>query len=280
MIERLHQAPGVEAQAVVGMTTASPPSRWTLAAIRATFPWLRDYSLSGVWRLLRRLGLQRRNARVQQYSPDPEYLAKVERLLECLREAARAPGEVVVVFLDEMGYYRWPDPGSDWASETPVAYHGANNNRQWRIVGALNAQTGQVDYLENYIVGRRQLIAFYQQLAGAYPNARRIYVIQDNWSVHNHPEVCEALEGLPQLEVIWLPTYAPWLNPIEKLWRALREQVLKLHRLSDDWPTLRRRVNAFLDQFRLDQLRDGGHALLQYVGLLGDGKLAQAIRPS
>ncbi len=262
------------------MTSASPPSRWTLAAIRATFPWLRNYSLSGVWRLLRRFKLKRRGARIQQYSPDPDYLAKVERLLECLREAALAPGEVVVVFLDEMGYHRWPDLGSDWASQAPAAapeaYHGANNNRQWRIIGALNAQTGQVNYSENYIVGRRQLVGFYQQLTEAYPNARRIYVVQDNWSVHYHPEVIEAieaLEGSPRLEPVWLPTYAPWLNPIEKLWRALRERVLKLHRLADDWPELHRRVNAFLDQFR-----DGSHALLQYVGLLGDGRLAQALR--
>jgi hypothetical protein len=72
---------------------------------------------------------------------------------------------------------------------------------------------------------------------------------------------------------VWLPTYAPWLNPIEKLWRWLRQDVLKMHRLAAYWPELRRRVNTFLDQFA-----DGSADLLRYVGLSGDGKLASAIR--
>ncbi|HSH79991.1 MAG TPA: transposase, partial [Herpetosiphonaceae bacterium] len=155
----------------------------------------------------------------------------------------------------------------------PGAAHGAVNNRQWRIIGALNALTARVDFLDNYIVGRKQVIAFYQQLARAYPQARRLYVVQDNWSVHRHEEVQQALTALPQIEPVWLPTYAPWLNPIEKLWRWLKQDVLKLHRLAGDWPALRGRVNAFLTQFAA-----GSPALLHYVGLSGEGKLAQALR--
>jgi hypothetical protein len=33
---------------------------------------------------------------------------KEDTLLQCLLEAAQAPRPVVVVFLDEMGYTRWP----------------------------------------------------------------------------------------------------------------------------------------------------------------------------
>jgi hypothetical protein len=61
-------------------------------------------------------------------------------------------------------------------------------------------------------------------------------------------------------------------EPVEKLWRWLREQVLTLHRLSGDWDALRERVNAFLSQFA-----EGAEVLLHYVGLLGEGKLAQAL---
>ena len=139
------------------------------------------------------------------------------------------------------------------------------------MIGVLNALSGQVDYLDAYIIGREKVIRFYRQLAAAYPDARLIYVVQDNWSIHRHAEVATALAELSQIEPVWLPTYAPWLNPIEKLWRWLREQVLTLHRLAGDWDGLRERVNAFLDQFA-----EESHALLQYVGLTGKGKLAQA----
>jgi transposase len=63
------------------------------------------------------------------------------------------------------------------------------------------------------------------------------------------------------------------LNPIERLWRWLKVDVLKQHPLAADWAVLRRRVNAFLDQFAT-----GADDLLRYVGLRGDGKLAQACR--
>jgi len=97
-------------------------------------------------------------------------------------------------------------------------------------------------------------------------------VAQDNWSIHQHRDVLTALSRWPRIEPIWLPTYAPWLNPTHKLWRLKRQDVLKLHRLAGDWPALRQQVRSFLDPFA-----SGSHAVLRYVGLLGEGKLAQAI---
>src|SRR5262245_63319203 len=109
--ERLRQGPGPEAQAQAAASPDGPvPSRWTLNTIRATFDWLGGYSLSGVWRHLRRLDLRLRSARVQQFSPDPDYAAKVQDLEMALWEAQRYPGTVVALFLDQMGFARWPEP--------------------------------------------------------------------------------------------------------------------------------------------------------------------------
>ncbi len=55
----------------------------------------------------------------------------------------------------------------------------------------------------------------------------------------------QALRDWPQIEPVSLPTYAPWLNPTEKLWRWLRAVVLKLHRLADDWPACASRCATF-----------------------------------
>ncbi|MBV8356880.1 MAG: transposase [Deltaproteobacteria bacterium] len=74
---------------------------------------------------------------------------------------------------------------------------------------------------------------------------------------------------------MWLPTYAPWLNPIEKLWRWLRQDVLKMHRWVEDWPQVKQRVRDFLAQFA-----QGSQELLYYVGLAGEGKLATVIDTS
>lgn len=278
VVERLRQGPGDEARrAVVATPAGPPPSRWSLRAIRASFGRWQGLTLSGVCRALHRLGLGLRAAQVQQFSPDPGYPAKEARLLACLREAAAAPDEVAALFLDEMGYTRWPDPAPDWGAGAPaprpVTERAGSKQQLWRVIGALNALTGQVDARDNYIVGREQVSAFYRQLDQRYAHVRRVYVIQDHWSIHSHPDVLATLATLPRLEPVWLPTYAPWLNPIEKLWRWLKQDVLKQHRLAADWRALRQRVTAFLDQFAA-----GSDEVLRYVGLLGSGTLAQACR--
>ena len=245
--------------------------------MRASFPWLEGMSLSGVWCLLQRCELRLRSARVQHFSPAQDYLVKEAHLLACLREAAAHPETVAVVFMDEMGYSRWPEPTAVWAAraphEAPETERGGTRQQQWRVIGALNALTGQVDYREKYIVGREQVILFYRQLDEVYSGVKRLYVVQDTWSIHRHPEVLEAVTVLSRLEPVWLPTYAPWLNPIERVWRWLRQDQLSVHRLAHDWKTLRQRVNAFVDQFA-----EGAHALLRYVGLAGEGKLARALQ--
>lgn len=275
MLDLLHQAPKEE------QSTESKglrPGRWLLRTIRENVAELKDYTLSGVWYYLKRAGVSWRLASLRQWSPDPEYQSKLEHLLGCLEEAGRFPGEIELIFMDEAGFFRWPTPAKAWAQAAPLpapcAYHaGTENNSQWRLIGGLNTYSGQVNFLSNYIVGRRQVIAWYHQLNDTYPHAKKIYVAQDNWSIHTHPDVLGAIQQFPHIEPVWLPTYSPWLNPIEKLWRWLKVDILKMHRLSQDWIELRRQVVLFLGQFA-----NGSRQLLHYVGLLGDGKLAQALR--
>jgi transposase len=274
--EILHAGPGEAARREVAVGASGPaPSRWTLRTIRAAVDWLTDYTLSGVGRVLQTCGLGLHTSCARLFSPDPDYKKKVRWLHRCLRDAARHPDSVVALFLDEFGYQRWPQVAPTWGREAAVAQR-AGNNQQWRTIGALNALTGQVNYLDGYIVGRQQVIQFYSRLDRAYPKqVELIYVIQDNWNIHTHPDVLTALESSPRLTPVWLPTYAPWLNPIEKLWRWLRQDILKMHRWVEDWPHVKYRVHEFLDQFA-----HGSAALLRYVGLRGKGKLATVLNTS
>jgi hypothetical protein len=143
--------------------TSPPPSRWTLRTIRATFEIFRGLTLGGVWRALHRCRAGLRSGVVQRYSPDPDYIEKRDNLYKSMGEAAAAPGRVVLVFLDEMGSARWPAPGADWGlvapAPRPVAGRAGSKQRLWRVLGAVTALTGQVDYLDAYVVGREKVSA-------------------------------------------------------------------------------------------------------------------------
>ena len=157
LLETLRAGPGEAARREVAVGASGPaPSRWTLRTIRASVDWLTDYTVSGVWRLLQSWGLGLHTSCARLFSPDPDYRSKVRRLHRCLRDAARHPDTVVALFLDEFGYQRWPEVAPTWGLEAAVAQR-AGNNQQWRTIGALNALTGQVNYLDGYIVGRQQV---------------------------------------------------------------------------------------------------------------------------
>jgi hypothetical protein len=58
------------------------------------------------------------------------------------------------------------------------------------------------------------------------------------------------------------PTYAPWTNPIEKLWLKLRADLLWMHRYSYCFLELIQRVDSYKKQFA-----NGSVELLHAVGL-------------
>src|SRR5262249_6588351 len=90
-----------------------------------------------------------------------------------------------------------------------------------------------------------------------------------NWSFHRHAAAQATLHQVSRLVPVWLPTYAPWLTPMEKLGHRLRCDVLRGRRLAADGPQRRQQAAAFLDQ-----LVHGSSALRRFGGLIGNGHLA------
>ena len=48
----------------------------------------------------------------------------------------------------------------------------------------------------------------------------------------------------PRIELLRLPTYAPWLNNIEKLWRWMKQRVSHAHPWADDFADFKLHVRA------------------------------------
>jgi hypothetical protein len=265
-------------------------SRWTLAMIRQSCPWLQVKTAGGLSQILKRLGIRYKRGRDYVHSPDGNYQEKVQ-LIELARvQAENFPRRYVFLYLDELTYYRQPSLARAYelaGACQPLAQRSHQHNTAYRTLAALNAASGQVTYRQRSHTDLACLTGFWYDLRQAYPDAELIYVVVDNWPVHFHPDVLAPLQTQhfpfpPKLPANWptepsararhdnlpiqllcLPTYASWLNPIEKLWRWLKQTVLHLHRLSDDWQKLKELVAQFLDDFA-----HGSSQLLRYVGLL------------
>lgn len=206
----------------------------------------------------------------------------------------------VCVFVDEFTLYRHPSLAQTFEQAghcQALAELGHKGNYTWRIAAGLNPWSGRVVYEQAHYMDVDHLTRFYQKLCQAYPD-QEIVVIEDNWSIHYHEDLLAALQpqsfpwgmhrpdnwkpkprrriqrlNLP-IRLVFLPTYASWTNPIEKLWRFMKQEVLHVHRYADDWPGLKLRVWAFLDQFA-----QGSPELLKYVGLSYPDQLFRALFP-
>lgn len=275
--ERLRYPPPPEAVADEVQDNRLAASRWTLRRIRATFPWLAKQTLSGVWRLLRRQKLRLRQGRPQQYSPDPDYEAKEKVLLQTLDKVGRQPERLALLFADEFTFNNWPLVGPEWAEASeaaPQAERADPGLRKRRVVGGLDAYNGQVPYRQANQIGKDTFVAFLRQVNRLYPDdVECIFIVVDNWSVHSSNLVQRILaQELHRIQLVFLPTYSPWLNPIEKLWGWLKEFLLRMHQHADDFDLLKEKVTLFLNQFE-----HGSSELLHRVGLSGNGKLATAL---
>jgi putative transposase len=241
-------------------------SRWTLAVLGEAEPAWQQYSPSGLWRLLRALGIRYKRGRHHVHSPDLEYVAKRDRVLACLDAARQRPHEVLTYYLDELSFYVQPTVAQDWhlAGHTqPLAHRSHRSNRYHRVLGALNAVTGQVVYRMAKKTDVPFICRFLRHLRQVHPDVAVLYVVLDNWyNVHNHAEV-QATAQQEHITLVYLPTYSPWLNPIEKLWRKAYQEVLHLHRYSERWQELQERMDSFLGSYS-----QPSKDLLRYVGLL------------
>jgi hypothetical protein len=171
----------------------------------------------------------------------------------------------VVLYQDETTFYRQPTQAWLWSvlgRLQPRLPWSHRANTRLRVVGYLDAVTGAVHSVEMSVVSARKLAKSLAQLSGWYPAARTITLVWDNWPVHQHPTVVAALAAQPRLRVLMLPTYAPWLNAIEKLWRHIRQRVTHAHPWCDDFTEFRTQIRAELATFA-----HGSRDLVKYTGL-------------
>ena len=271
-------------------------TRWTLATVGAVVPWLADHTVGGVGRVLDALAIVLKRGRDYVHSPDVAYTAKRTAIAASLDTARASEGRVVALFLDEVTLHRQPSLAPAYAArgrEQPLAERSYRRDATTRIIGTLDALDGRVVCRRRHTLDIPALVGFYREVVATYPQAHRIEFILDNWPVHFHPDLLVALQpqacpfpfprpgtwptdpsddavrkwGHLQLPIhlVPLPTYASWLNPIEKLWRWLRQEVVHLHPWADALPTLYAEADRFLARFTHGA--PDCHDLLRYVGL-------------
>ena len=82
-----------------------------------------------------------------------------------------------------------------------------------------------------------------------YPDARKIHVILDNYSIHSTEQVKLSLKTVAgsRFKLQFLPPYCPDHNKIERIWQDLHANVTRNHTCAE-MPQLMQQVNRYLKQ--------------------------------
>lgn len=92
-------------------------------------------------------------------------------------------------------------------------------------IGGVNYHTGEMVILVRKRKRRSEIAEFLQTLLDKHPG-QIVYVAWDNYICHQDDEVEAVVRSAAgRLVLLYLPTYSPWLNPIEMLWRHFRREV-------------------------------------------------------
>jgi transposase len=122
-------------------------------------------------------------------------------------------------FGDESGFLADPRPRRTWAPKgsTPTTPTTGLHIRQ-SVIGAVHPNAGELAALVLQRVDIEAFQAFLDQL-DEQTNHRPIHLVLDNASWHRSKKL-----QWHQISPLYLPAYSPDLNPIERLWKVVKDR--------------------------------------------------------
>ncbi len=184
-----------------------------------------SYSVIGVTKLIHRLGFTYKKPKIipgkADRSKQEAFLEKYQEIKSNLKENDQ------VYFLDSThpthnttASYGWILKGkkNDKFIKTNTGRSRLNLN------GALNLKNHQAVVLKEKTINHKATIKLFKKLLKKHPKGK-IHLILDNASHHHHHTLKPFLKKHRRLKTVFLPTYSPNLNLIERLWRFFHQKV-------------------------------------------------------
>lgn len=186
--------------------------------------WSVVYSVPGMRDWLRRHGFSYKKpalvpgkANEQQQR---ECLAEYEKLKQNL------PVDETICFMDGVHPTHNVQPAYGWIQKGVRKEIPSNSGRsRINLSGVINVIDHKVLVQEDKMLNAEATISFFKKIEEAYPKKNGIHVFCDNARYYRNKAVTEYLKT-SKIRLHFLPPYSPNLNPIERLWKWMKERVI------------------------------------------------------
>ena len=206
-------------------------TRWSCATLAVTLHTKRGITVAAetVRRWLHEVGWVWKRAKLVAKDHDPhrvERFARIRWVFEPLQTWER------LVCADELDIHLLPKVGSAWMPKgTQVEVMTPGQHAKHSLAGALDVAPGRL----LHCLGARKTHALFRALlrvlATTYPpiQYQRLSVGVDHDNIHQAKAVEQWLESHPRLTLLFVPTYCPRANPIERAFGDVHDKCTRNH---------------------------------------------------
>jgi transposase len=212
-------------------------TRWSCATLALELYARRGITVSAetVRRWVHEVGWEWKRAKLVAKDDDPQRVEKLARIRYAF-EQVRAGA--ALFFADELDISLLPKVGYQWmpkGTQVEVLTPGTNEKRY--LAGALNLATGTIEHCVWYRKTTGLFLDLLDTLDGAYPATAftHLAVVADNAKIHHAGEVAKWLAAHPRFELLFLPTYCPRANPIERAFGDVHDKCTRNHTRKRLW---------------------------------------------
>jgi len=214
-------------EAVIVQTLETKPAGETHWSTR-TMAAKAGMSHTMVGRIWRAFGLRPHLTESFKLSPDPQL---VEKIRDIVGLYMNPPDHAVVFAVDEKSQIQalqraQPILPMDFG-QPERRTHNYIRHGTLDLFAALNVATGEVVARCTRRHRAADLVAFLRELDARVAPDLEMHVVLDNLSAHKAPTVHRWLLRHPRVHFHFTPTYASWLNLVERFFGLLTEKALK-----------------------------------------------------
>jgi len=133
-------------------------------------------------------------------------------------------GKIQLFFVDAAHFVQGGFIGQLW-SKVRIFIKSTSGRRRYNVLGALNFASKAMTTITNdaYITSQ-QVMMLIDKLVIEYPN-KIIAIVMDN-ARYQRCNIVKEYAALRGVRLIFLPTYSPNLNLIERVWKFVKSEVL------------------------------------------------------
>jgi len=206
-------------------------TRWSCATsaleLQARRGWI--VSAETVRRWLPARGWEGKRTKLVAKDDDPQRVEKLARIRLAFEQLWAG---AALLFADELDISLLPKVGSQGmpkGAQVEVRTPGTNEKRY--LAGALDITTGTIAHCVWY----RKVTGLFVELLDTLDRASpatvlsRLTVVADNAQIHHAAKVEKWLAGHPRFELLYLPTYCPRANPLERACGDVQDKCTRNH---------------------------------------------------